>query len=411
MTGGPAADTAVPALPAQRETTRVRFVPRPVPGAWPATAVGREEALGRLTRPPFAAGTAGSQKQRAAGLRLLLGWLDDQPGSSWQERWLASGADAAGNRWRQVPAAWLRGRGGDSDGQRDMLCGTLQVAICADLVRPSPAWFTAAVMRGGTLAACMSRTRDPAGFAQVTGFCASSHVSSAAQVHIMHRAAVIMGAKGGILSDITAGDVLELVTAEEDAHVSPMPHAAGFYQMLHQMGVLEPDAPPVLRELRAAGQRTPGELIDRYQLSCRPVRDLLVNYLKERQPALDYSSLRSLAADLGGTFWKDLERHHPGIDSLHLDPAVAEAWKQRLRTRRKTITAADGTKTEIVVERVSYRQCLTPVRALYLDLAQWAIEDPARWARWVAPVPRRRGRDQPAQGSPAPQGADGRADP
>jgi len=27
------------------------------------------------------------------------------------------------------------------------------------------------------------------------------------------------------------------------------------------------------------------------------------------------------------------------------------------------------------------------VRAFYLDLAQWAIDDPARWGPWVAPCP------------------------
>ena len=37
--------------------------------------------------------------------------------------------------------------------------------------------------------------------------------------------------------------------------------------------------------------------------------------------------------------------------------------------------------------RLSYRECLTPVRAFYLDLAQWAVEDPARWGAWVAPCP------------------------
>ena len=213
--------------------------------------------LGRLALPPFALGTAGSRKQCAAGLNLLLDWLEDQPGRSWHERWLASGADAAGSRWRQVPATWLRGRGGYSDARRDTLCGALHVAICADLVRPSLSWFTAAVMRGGTLAACMGKARDRAGFARIGELCASGHVSAVARAHIRHRAAVIMGAKGGMLSDITAGDVLELVTAEEDAHVSPMPHAAGFYQMLHQMGALEPGAPPVLRELarRARGRR------------------------------------------------------------------------------------------------------------------------------------------------------------
>jgi hypothetical protein len=388
VTSSLVADAAVPALPAERDTGRARFPPRLAPAIWPAASASREDALGRLTRPPFVLGTAGSQKQRVIGLRLLLDWLAGQPGRGWQERWLASGADAAGSRWRQVPGGWLRGRGQYSDGRRDALCGALHVAICADLVRPSLSWFAVAVMRGGALTGCMSEVRDPAGFSRLRELCAGDpRVCAAARTHIMHRAAIIMGAKGGVLADITAGDVLELLEAEESAHVRPMPHGAGFYRMLHQMGALGPAAPPVLRELRAAGQRTPGGLIDRYHLACRPVRDLLVDYLKERQPALDYSSLRSLAADLGNTFWKDLERHHPGIDSLHLPAGVAEAWKQRLRTRQKTITATDGEKSVVTVGRISYRQCLTPVRAFYLDLAQWAIEEPGRWARWVTPCP------------------------
>ena len=37
--------------------------------------------------------------------------------------------------------------------------------------------------------------------------------------------------------------------------------------------------------------------------------------------------------------------------------------------------------------RVNYRECLTPVRAFYLDLACWAVEDPARWGPWVMPCP------------------------
>jgi hypothetical protein len=153
------------------------------------------------------------------------------------------------------------------------------------------------------------------------------------------------------------------------------------------LGIFEPNAPSRLRKLRSAGQRTPAELIDRFELACRPVRDLLVDYLCERQPALDYSSLRTLAAVLGNVFWKDLERHHPGINSLHLPAEVAAAWKQRLRTRTKTLTTPAGEKTTITLERVGYRQCLTPIRAFYLDLAQWALEDPARWAAWVAPCP------------------------
>ena len=53
----------------------------------------------------------------------------------------------------------------------------------------------------------------------------------------------------------------------------------------------------------------------------------------------------------------------------------------------KTVRAPDGSTTQIQVPRINYRECLTPVRAFYLDLAHWAVEDPARWAAWVAPCP------------------------
>ena len=93
---------------------------------------------------------------------------------------------------------------------------------------------------------------------------------------------------------------------------------------------------------------------------------------------------RSTSANGSGPTSK---QHHPGIDSLHLPADVADAWKQRLRTKTVTVRSATGEKTVIDAPRVSYRETLTPVRALYLDLAHWAVEDPARWARWVAPCP------------------------
>ena len=108
---------------------------------------------------------------------------------------------------------------------------------------------------------------------------------------------------------------------------------------------------------------------------CRPVRDLLVRYLTERGPAMDYTSLVNLTGKLVGLFWYDLERHHPGISSLRLDPAVATAWKTRAARR------PDGTP------RIDYPNLLLAVRAFYLDLVQWAATDPAAWAVWAAPCP------------------------
>ena len=76
-----------------------------------------------------------------------------------------------------------------------------------------------------------------------------------------------------------------------------MPPATG---SLRQTGIFGPAAPARLRQLRTACERTPEEVIDRHQLACQPVRDLLVDYLRERQPAMDYGSLEQLARKLGG---------------------------------------------------------------------------------------------------------------
>ena len=210
--------------------------------------------------------------------------------------------------------------------------------------------------------------------------------SAAARNHAVQRAAVVMAAKGGVLADITARRRPGAAGRRGRRARCRPGDGAACYRLLRATGIFGPAAPGRLRELRTAGQRTPEELIDRHQLACRPIRDLLVDYLRERQPAMDYGSLEQLARRLG-MFWADLERHHPGIDSLHLPAEVADGWKQRLRTKPKTITAADGSKTVIDVERICYREFLTPVRAFYLDLAQWAVEDPARWGPWVAPCP------------------------
>jgi hypothetical protein len=135
------------------------------------------------------------------------------------------------------------------------------------------------------------------------------------------------------------------------------------------------------------GQLTPAQLIDRYDLACRPVRDLLVDYLRERQPGVDFTTLTTMATTLGLRFWKDLENHHPGISSLRLAPDVAAAWKQRIQTKTTRSTSHDGDLVEIKTARKHIAGCLITVRAFYLDIAQWAAEDPARWAPWAVPCP------------------------
>jgi integrase len=362
-----------------------RFPARPVVARWPTTRQDRSEVLELMTSASVALSDSRIQSNRRRGLPLLLDWLEEQPGQTWQDRWLASGADTAGDRWAQGPAHWLERHGKYSPSRLELMTSSLLVAVGADIVRPSLTWL----LTGGKkrkLARNMIRSRDPEGFARLGLLCEQDPgITPHAQSHILFRSAVIIAAKGGTFVDITIGDVLEILDAEADLRGQTRSGSATF-RMLREMGIFGAGV-PTLREIRSIGQRTIEELVDRYPIACRPIRDLLVDYLKDRQPAIDYTTLVGHTYQLAKCFWLDLEQHHPGISSLHLPRDVASAWKGRLQTKSKTTTTRTGEKVEVTLERLSYLDTLAGVRAFYLDLAEWALEDPGRWGPWVAPCP------------------------
>ncbi|MHB1555500.1 MAG: site-specific integrase [Acidimicrobiales bacterium] len=368
------------------------FPARALQDTWPATRRSREDLVVRLGAAPFVPEQRATRAKvrSATGLGLALDWLEDQEGGTWQQRWLKSGAEEARAAWREVPTSWLAARGDRSRWHSGALVESVPVLIAADAIRPSLGWLVdgGAGRGSGVFVRAMAAARDPEGFSALGAACdADPSISATARSLVLYRSAQIMAAKGGRLADVCVGDVVEVIDALTEVHRPRNLGCALLYRLLAQMGTFGPDAPATLRALRVGGQRSPEELIDRYGLLCRPVRDLLVDYLRERQPALDYVSLEQLAYHLGKLFWSDLERHHPGIDNLRLSFEVADAWKRRLRTRSKMVTAPTGERVTLSVERISYQSCLTPVRAFYLDLAHWASEDPGRWGAWVAPCP------------------------
>ena len=180
---------------------------------------------------------------------------------------------------------------------------------------------------------------------------------------------------------LTAEDVLEV--SAWSVHVQPrrkqIPGLHVAWDLLGDIGVIPADL--TLRSALRPGQRSTAELVDDYDIRCRPIRDVFIRYLDERRPAMDYNSLLGLLGALVGTFWVDIERHHPGIDTLHLPDEVAQAWKERARV----VTAADGT----VRPRKNIHALLMRVRAFYLDIQQWALEDPS-WVPWAVPSPVRK---------------------
>ena len=95
---------------------RRSYPPRARVPRWPATEQPIEAVLARLLTASFTVGVENNREalqRRRRGLRRVLGWLADQPGDTWQARWLASGADAMGNAaWWPPVLAWAAPRRG-----------------------------------------------------------------------------------------------------------------------------------------------------------------------------------------------------------------------------------------------------------------------------------------------------------
>ncbi|MFI5898426.1 hypothetical protein ACIA5D_51000 [Actinoplanes sp. NPDC051513] len=389
--------TKTEASEVDKTVPRGEWEPRPCEQTWWQTRQGREGLVGRLLH-TFTDPSAGCtrDKTRRRGLGKLLDWLERQPGDTWQDRWLASGADAAGFNWADLP---LRERVPVRRHHRDELSCGLALLVAGQVIRPGFPWL---LRQRQALMLAETRTAiDPDGFANL-----DLHTQPAAgwaRSDALNKLTWIVIRKGGLVADITGGDCVELTEALQEHHFRGSAGRPLFYAALKKAGVLPAAAPERLRVLRLDGRRSIEQIVDAYGIQCRPVRDLLVEYLSERAPDLDHTSLRSVARNLCRLFWRDLELHHPGIDSLRLEPAVAQAWKERLAHIRD----ADG---HPVRPRVNYRCELVFVRAFYEDIARWAADDPARWAPWVAPCPIKGVRGDPQEGPGRGQGPDGPAD-
>ena len=160
-----------------------------------------------------------------------------------------------------------------------------------------------------------------------------------------------------------------------------------FYLRLRALGIFPPDAPATIRAFGlAGGQLSIEELVDRYRLRCAPVRDLIVDYLRERQPALDYASLDATCRTLAGLFWAKIETLAPGIDTIRLPPQIARQWKETWRPRSAPSPPRTGDCRAHQSPTERHRRTAAGARLLPRHRPMGG-GGPARWGPWAVPCP------------------------
>jgi len=347
--------------------------------AGPAGRLPRDQVLSLLAGfPAWQQDTASRRNQhhrRMRGAAAVLDWLLTHPGEGWQERWLAAGA-GNGTAWiAQIAAAGAAG----GKARRTTICAGVSALLVCRVVLPGYAFINAYHPTG---LRNFHRLWPPEVFARMDTAAAAHGMDQAQKPDGLCVITKVVLHTGKDIGQLTADDLLEYrewyrgVRGRHGGSGGAGQRAA--WDLLRGIGVLPRDA--VLEYAQRKGQASTAEMVDHYQIRSQEIRGVLIRYLGERRPGLGYSSLRTLAGTLAGLFWADIERHHPGAATLQLPPEVTQAWKQRLAFL----------KTRPGQPRKSIDDSLTAVRAFYLDIQEWALEDPA-WAQWAVPSPVRRG--------------------
>lgn len=302
------------------------------------------------------------------GLGEVLAFLQRFDGTTWQARWEAAGLEEADkplssmiedNTWCLTRASY-----------------GLRLLWCMRVVRPGFEAFRANQPRGYA-ELLRSIQRDPL-MEELCALVDASGEKVNAKRATKYEAAGAMTVLGIPLADLTPEGLLyygehrmRCVIGTESGKL--IGHHT--WNVLHRMGHFPASAPEMMRAALLAGQRSVPEMIDRFPIRNREIRDLLIDYVARRALDLDYTSADRLAHNLARLFWLEVEKVNPDQADLRLSQETYLQWKERAQK------LPDGR------ERMRLDVAMVSVRAFYLDLQSWAVAEPERWARWAAPCP------------------------
>jgi integrase len=311
--------------------------------------------------------------KRGRSIRHLAEHLSAFPGVSWQERWEASGWESSTTSLASLnpspTASWTMTSGFSWLVALRVLVPSLRV-----LRRTAVSDFATIFMAGqrdDSLASLVSRIE-------------AAPVSVAMQNRALTELAYMLAYQAIPARDITPpgimqfGKALQEVSTAQDKHGRKLAGSL-VWQVLADTGLFPEGTPVTMRLAAVGGRKTVTELVDTYSVRDPAVRQLLIDYVTHRAGlGMDYGTVSNLVRSLVRNFWCIVERVNPDQRDLDLDEATYATWRAEV----DTVDTPEGRRP-----RRSIWDLLIAVRALYLDIQSWAVEDPARWGPWVARCP------------------------
>lgn len=330
------------------------------------------EELVELAGSPTFGAMGKSLGKRRRGTRQMLNHLSDFTGETWQQRWDASGLNELPRPVSELADTKYHGY--------DMTYG-LKSLLLMRVFKPSLPAFRANKFVDYATLFCRSQ-QDPL-LDKFFDQARQTRSGTRHQDRALFDVCCALTTQGIALADLTPEGLLHYANEcrRHDLVVGARTGSNRFagllaWEILHQMGHFPPDTPPTLRSFIYKGQRTPEQMVDHYGVRDPEIRQLIIDYLLRRQNDTDYNTRDGLARAIAGRFWATIERLAPGHRSLTIPPELYDQWRTHIRLRRDGTPRVDGGQS-----------VLLPVRAFYLDIQSWALEEPERWGRWAAPCP------------------------
>lgn len=304
-------------------------------------------------------------------IRRFLGHLRQLQGETWQDRW-ALFEDQVGHdalTWR-LRVAGVSSKTPQNRNEVEGLNAAIGPLLALDVMRPSHRWIA-----GQRFAfwKALSRFRDPTHTAELENALLQAKVSPTLATSGILTLGRIQAHTGKSIRQLTSEDILELTTQLPGKLIEVgRSGLTAVWPVMHRLGWIKHESGTMPTRLRV-GPKTVDEIVDFYNIT-GPCREPLIRYIQVRSAGLDYASLCALGRYLAGLFFADIVKHYPDQSSFALTPEQAAGWKARVKVK------ADGTPRREVYS------VFFSIRAFYLDISQWALED-AFWAQWVAPSP------------------------